>query len=112
MKTTHTPTEEMNILEQILDVQLKTRALKTVEEKDKQLASCYDRMNRAETDRDRLLADNQALRDDAMRYRWLRDEHWTRDTNPKVWLAISQAWEGEKLDSAIDEAALAKASHD
>jgi hypothetical protein len=57
------------------------------------------------TERDQLKAENEALRKDAERYRWLRQDD-------VVQYEISTKCSEEKMDAAIDAAMSKEASHD
>ena len=63
--------------------------------KDKQLTSCYERMVRVEAKVSALEAERDALRQDAQRYRWLRQNPW--------WLGWEHDMQAEKIDAALDD---------
>ena len=62
------------------------------------------------SDRNQLKADNEALRKDADRYRWLRSQHWNESDmavacHPKKSVKLGfDCPSGERLDHAIDAA--------
>lgn len=64
-----------------------------------------------------LLAENDALRKDAERYRWIRTADWWRSpvcaiSNPKEQAKLgSDCPSGERLDAQIDAAMAKEASH-
>lgn len=64
--------------------------------KGQQLALCYDRMNRAEAERD-------ALRQDAERYRWLRK--YRGGSREEPWAMIFDSELEEFIDAAMKGAA-------
>lgn len=57
-----------------------------------------------EAERDRLKAENEALRKDAERYRWLR-KPWQEQRQVKAWTSL------EVMDENIDAAMAKEASH-
>lgn len=68
-------------------------------------------------ERDQLKAENEALRKDAERYRWIRTADWWRSpvcaiSNPKEQAKLgSDCPSGERLDAQIDAAMAKEASH-
>ncbi|MFK3815108.1 hypothetical protein ACI2KG_00610 [Pseudomonas sp. NPDC089407] len=83
-----------------------------------QLGEC-DRERRAfRGDRDQLKAENEALRRDARRYRFLRNQHWPVAElavvcNPKVSVKLGyDCPSGDRLDQQVDGAMIRGASHD
>lgn len=68
-------------------------------------------------ERDQLKAENDALRKDAERYRWIRTADWWRSpvcaiSNPKEQAKLgSDCPSGERLDAQIDAAMAKEASH-
>ncbi len=50
-----------------------------------------------------LLAERDALRADAERYRWLRDGDWDAESHPDVYSSVRDA-RTDQLDAAIDAA--------
>jgi hypothetical protein len=69
-------------------------------------------------ERDQLKAENEALRKDAKRYRFLRNQHWPVAElavvcNPKVSVKLGHDCpSGDRLDQQVDGAMIRGASHD
>jgi hypothetical protein len=66
------------------------------------MADCYGTLGALMLEIERLRAENEALRADAERYRWLRDSEWDQSRHPSVWEAVTN--ECDYMDAAIDEA--------
>lgn len=71
-----------------------------------------------ERERDQLKAESEALRRDAKRYRFLRNQHWPVAElavvcNPKVSVKLGHDCpSGDRLDQQVDGAMIRGASHD
>lgn len=86
------------------------------------MARSFKKANRmqseARAERDQLKAENDALRKDAERYRWIRTADWWRSpvcaiSNPKEQAKLgSDCPSGERLDAQIDAAMAKEAIHD
>lgn len=89
---------------------------------NEQVCANYNRVSFASEERgkqiDQLKAENEALRRDAKRYRFLRNQHWPVAElavvcNPKVSVKLGHDCpSGDRLDQQVDGAMIRGASHD
>ncbi|WP_217989957.1 ead/Ea22-like family protein [Pseudomonas plecoglossicida] len=96
--------------------------IEQLRESHEQVCTNYNRVSFTSEQRgkhiDQLKAENEALRKDAKRYRFLRNQHWPVAElavvcNPKVSVKLGHDCpSGDRLDQQVDGAMIRGASHD